>query len=661
MPAPDRDANTIPGQTVDAAWERLEAQFELSGGFWLGFVFSAAPQAADALRKKRNTLFQDRGLRWHDHLLSDPNALAKTLIWLLTSEEPLDVDCVWVEAIRVDSPGASEQPWTRAWEQLFLRTNEHRDALRARLRGGLVFAAPSSIMPLVREAAPDLWSVRSIVVNVELAPSMRVPNPVPSDYPNSMEATGQIEYWTPHKSETALYAGPIAAKPSRSGPPPPTASTMPAITSLRFPGSTPLPPLPPPIPPTRPSPSKPRGIPPPRPLTRPSMESGSSSQTSVARQPFALPTRHIVEAWISEAKLDAAKARILQALSEFGTEELIEKAFAYHLLARVCAAQEDNRTALQSIEEAVTIHGRISPDLVPLDWYELATVIARKNGQLARAGIHSFSGIAQCRRRLRIKESIDVLRELGFALKNHGEHERHQNDMVAAIEAFDEAVLVARRLVDLSNDDALDLIRLSECLLGLGDTRTYRNDFVGALATFEESVKVNRKIAALVGNTIPVLRALSVCLNRLGHLRQETGDHENALQAFEESLTIRRQILQENEPQSLRDLASVLTRIGLFYLVSGHDGAAAQALEESVIWNRQLKLLPATSNDAWYNLAFALYHLGRAQERLDLRDKAKRNYDEAIVLARELLKLPTESPNTRLLLEHAEKARALLT
>ena len=647
MPAPEQDFNLVPGQTVDAAWERLEAQFELSGGFWLGFVFSAAPQAVDALRKKRNTLFEANGLRWRDYQPSDPDALAKSLIWLLTSPEPLDVDCVWVEAIRADSSGASEQPWTRAWEQLFLRTNEHRDALRARLRGGLVFAAPSVIMPLVREAAPDLWSVRSIVVNVELEPLTGAPHPMPSLFPADMEATGQFDSWA---LKQAVVAAPVprlahasresrAYSPRRPGPSGPAAMKPTDLGRPVMPEASVIPPIPPP-------------------KRAPLPTSSASTQPHGTRQLLTPIDRGIVEAWIDGGNLGPARSRINQALAELGSEDLIEKAFAHHMLARLHQANGDVKTAAQCIGEAIAIHARITPDLVPIDWYEMARGLAWKNGDVAAATVHSLSAIAQCRRRIRAKEGIDTLRDLAVALRNYGEHERNQKDMAAAIDAFDEGVIVARRLVDLSNEDASDLVRLSDSLLSLGDARAQRLDFVGALATFEEAVKINRKICVLVGDTIIALRALSVSLNRLGHLRHETGDTNGAARAFEEALAIRRRIFNEDDPQSVRDLISVLSRIGLLRLALNDYEAAANALREGNSLGRELRRLLPESTTASYQLAFVLCHLGKAQEHLGKYAEAKIWLNEAVHLARELLKLSAESANARLLLEHAEKALA---
>jgi tetratricopeptide (TPR) repeat protein len=160
------------GAENEAQWDRLRTQLELAESFWLGFVFSPAPRSAAVLRRRVERVLR----RDHEPLLliqpATPVDLRGALLRLVNEDDPARAGCVWVEAVRSDSLGAKQQPWTAAWDELFLRANVRRDLLRRRLPGGLVFAAPPEIKPRVREAAPDLWSVRSLVIDVA---AVRVP------------------------------------------------------------------------------------------------------------------------------------------------------------------------------------------------------------------------------------------------------------------------------------------------------------------------------------------------------------------------------------------------------------------------------------------------------------------------------------------------------
>ena len=155
------------GEAGEKQWARLRAQIELAESFWLGFVFSPSPRSVIILRERAERLLRTQTQTLLLVRPSSPDELRSVLPMLLESPEPVRAGCTWIEAVREDSPGAPEQPWTRAWDELFLRMNERRDALRARLKGGLMFAAPPGIKPRVRDAAPDLWSVRSLVIDLE--------------------------------------------------------------------------------------------------------------------------------------------------------------------------------------------------------------------------------------------------------------------------------------------------------------------------------------------------------------------------------------------------------------------------------------------------------------------------------------------------------------
>ena len=177
MPTRARDdAQSI----VEAEWQRLRRQCELADSFWLGFIFSRSGEPATQLRQRVERIEQSR--RQGPTSLpqttgvtvmkpASPAELRNLLVPLF--EEPTSrVWCVWVEAMHPESSTPDEYsdepagPWAAAWDWLMMRANEHRDGLRRHVNGGLVFAVPSEWKPRVRNAAPDLWSVRSLVLEM---------------------------------------------------------------------------------------------------------------------------------------------------------------------------------------------------------------------------------------------------------------------------------------------------------------------------------------------------------------------------------------------------------------------------------------------------------------------------------------------------------------
>ncbi len=146
-------------------WRRLRAQLELAEGFWLGFVFVDHPAVAAALRDRAGTFLDGEGKTHEVRRYVTPEALTTSLLTDVFSAGPAVTGCMFLESIAVDSQAGG--PWYSAWQAVLLRCNERRDALRRALSTGLVFMLPREFKRLVRDAAPDLWSVRSLVIEIQ--------------------------------------------------------------------------------------------------------------------------------------------------------------------------------------------------------------------------------------------------------------------------------------------------------------------------------------------------------------------------------------------------------------------------------------------------------------------------------------------------------------
>lgn len=167
---------TSPTSETKQAAKRLVQHLEWSEGFWLGYVFTVDANQAGFLERQ---LARGLGRRGRALRLVRPTAPAELRLERIL-EQP-EAGCTWVEAIR--EPRSRNAAWTEAWLQLILRANERRELLRGRLLGGLVLVMHPSLKPEVRAAGPDLWSVRSMVLELPsgtLAPSSPMPGREPA-------------------------------------------------------------------------------------------------------------------------------------------------------------------------------------------------------------------------------------------------------------------------------------------------------------------------------------------------------------------------------------------------------------------------------------------------------------------------------------------------
>lgn len=176
----------------------LRRHLAWSEGPWLGFVFAPSAAAAERLRTAL-----DDGDPVTRVAPRTPHGLRTALPSLLDRPDPSRL--LWVEAVHDEAPSDPPGPWTEAWDWLLLRANERRQQLLEAASGWL-FVLPSSARGRVREAAPDLWSARALLLELPDAPGVReVPHPPPDPVaPLRHEAQARLEQgWAAAAAEAA--------------------------------------------------------------------------------------------------------------------------------------------------------------------------------------------------------------------------------------------------------------------------------------------------------------------------------------------------------------------------------------------------------------------------------------------------------------------------
>ncbi|MGI8575782.1 MAG: hypothetical protein ACR2MA_10690 [Egibacteraceae bacterium] len=148
--------------TVEAAWERLWAQLKLSEGFWLGYHFTSDVGAVRELQERSRRVLRGEARGVEARQVNNPNDLLEALPWLLRSRSAA-TGVVWLVGVSGDFRG-----WISAWGGLLRRLNERRDTLPVALPCGLVLVAPRPVLPVARDTAADLWSLRSFLAEVRM-------------------------------------------------------------------------------------------------------------------------------------------------------------------------------------------------------------------------------------------------------------------------------------------------------------------------------------------------------------------------------------------------------------------------------------------------------------------------------------------------------------
>jgi tetratricopeptide (TPR) repeat protein len=153
------------GPGGEEEWARLRTLLDLDRGRWLGFLFTGSPLADQVLRGRTNhVLCRTTAERVEVIEPASPDELRAVLEGLF-QPWPAGVGCRWISAVRID-PGAGPGDWAAAWEHLLLRLNDRRDALLRATPRGVMFSAAEEVKRVARDGAPDLWAMRNMVLEI---------------------------------------------------------------------------------------------------------------------------------------------------------------------------------------------------------------------------------------------------------------------------------------------------------------------------------------------------------------------------------------------------------------------------------------------------------------------------------------------------------------
>ena len=146
-------------------WHLLARHFEIVQGFSVVVVLAPDDWGVALVRERLPQILPEPGAVLR--IRFDPDApyfqLAEALLALQSL--PATVRVLWIDA----DPGDPDTLPHReeAWQQALARLNRYRNTLQARFFCTLVLAGPVRLQAIMREAAPDLWSIRSAVVRIE--------------------------------------------------------------------------------------------------------------------------------------------------------------------------------------------------------------------------------------------------------------------------------------------------------------------------------------------------------------------------------------------------------------------------------------------------------------------------------------------------------------
>ncbi len=140
--------------------------FALGEGFALVVLTLPDNDGARLCREELETVLHGRGLtltRWEP---PSPDELSQLPSRLLAATCVSGEGAIWIAAVTAQS-APDYAAWQTAWRRALEGLNQQRNPLRRNFGCPVIVVGSPWILPLFRDVAPDLWSVRSQVVRIE--------------------------------------------------------------------------------------------------------------------------------------------------------------------------------------------------------------------------------------------------------------------------------------------------------------------------------------------------------------------------------------------------------------------------------------------------------------------------------------------------------------
>lgn len=589
------------GASGETAWQALRQHIEWAQGFWLGWVFTNHTPSVHELRRRTEALLHGVGRTTVVRQPRRPAELVDVLTWLIAGADGCD-GCVIVAVVR------SGEAWREVWDQFMLRLNERRELLRGKLPGGLLLFAPTSFKAPSREAAPDLWSIRSLVLDVA---------PVMSE---------GVSLAPMRRPEQATFEGTDTE----------VTLALQAVAAARAAGP---------------------------------IETEVDAEIRAARALFAVGRRdegrmQATQA-VERAVSPTAKARALETLAEI--EDELDDSVAAERHYRTAIALDPEGASITTywslcglfmkrhalVEARVVIQAGLalirsrqerSKDLAEglLDrstGLERLGVVQAAEGDWSGAAVAVVEALALSRQyRAIVGDTPGALRAELMSLGRLGVVKHAQGDWSGAAEVHEGELLLCRRRREMVGDTLEALRDESIALERLGVVKLAQEDFTDAEEAFVASLALSRQIRGMVGDTTQALRDEAVDLANIGDVKRARGDWTEAIAAYEASMQFDRQVrdIVGNTPEALRDEAIGLERIRLVRQAQGDWEGARQAHEASLELFRRVQRAVGDTVEARETTAIALLHGAAVHSELGRLDLARAALTEAEALWREV-------------------------
>ena len=149
-------------------WQALLTHFDLSDGFAFIVLLVSNEEGAEVCRRALSHRLKAEGKTISDVDVSTPERLREIANALLLPDPDPLAGAIWVSKT-VSEGDPDYAVWRQAWSGGLAALNQHRNPLRRHFTVPVILVGAPWLQEVLRENAPDLWSVRTLVAWVEPA------------------------------------------------------------------------------------------------------------------------------------------------------------------------------------------------------------------------------------------------------------------------------------------------------------------------------------------------------------------------------------------------------------------------------------------------------------------------------------------------------------
>jgi tetratricopeptide (TPR) repeat protein len=162
--------------SASADWQAVLTSFELGTGFQFIVLLVIDEDGAEACRTELSRRLESTGKRLLEIPTGSRDELENIADPLLHTSPPPDTGAVWVSRV-VHEADPEVAAWRKSWTKAVAHLNQYRNPFRRAWKVPVVFVGAPWLQVVLRENAPDVWSVRTTVAVVEPVPQAVLAEP----------------------------------------------------------------------------------------------------------------------------------------------------------------------------------------------------------------------------------------------------------------------------------------------------------------------------------------------------------------------------------------------------------------------------------------------------------------------------------------------------